>query len=367
MQLHCRFFLLFASIFFFSFQANAQNSTINRAKDTLIVGVAGSAPFVIHTDSTTSAELNGIAIDIWQGLADKANWNYKYASFSTVADALKAAQEGKVDLVVGPISITSQRLQNLSFSQPFYQSSLSIASRDDDGLWARIKPFFSLKLLYAVAGFLFILAIVGTLLWLAEHKRNPEEFSAKPGKGIGNGMWLAIVTMSTVGYGDMAPKTAFGRVVAGTWIVIAILSATSMVAGIASVVSFSGNSAITNVEQLSGKRTATISGSPAVNFIKQNKAKVVAVASIDEAMKLLSEKKVDAVVYDRPQLQYYIYKHPGLELYLSHAEYNKQAYGFAFASQRDTSFIHAINIDLFKLKESDNVKSIVESYLGENH
>src|SRR5699024_6096100 len=157
-------------------------------------------------------------VDIWEDVADKANWDYRYKSFESVDQALYAVERGDIDVVVGPVSITSDRMEHLDFSQPFFQSSLSIVSRNDDGsLWSTIKLFFSFKLLAAVAGFLFILAIVGTLFWLAERKKSPDQFSDKPMKGIGNGMWLAIVTMSTVGYGDMAPRSAAGRIIAGSW------------------------------------------------------------------------------------------------------------------------------------------------------
>lgn len=344
---------------------SAQNLDPNLSKDTLVVGIAGSEPFVMQSNPD---QPEGIAIDIWQNLADKAEWNYRYKSFGTVKQALDAVKKGKVDLVVGPISITSERLEDMSFSQPYFQSSLSLVSRNDElSLLDRIKPLFSLKLLLAVAGFLFILAFVGTLFWLAEHKKSPDQFSPKFGKGVGNGMWLAIVTMSTVGYGDMAPRTALGRIIAGTWIVLAIIFATSMVAGIASVLSLSANSSstIANVEQLSSKKAATIGGSPAVSFIKEHKSKVVAVKSLEEGMDLLNDGKVEAVVYDRPELEYYINNHKDEDLYLANAEYYKQGYGFAFP--QNSTLVYQVNLKLLNLAENQEVRKIVNQFLGEDN
>src|SRR5699024_11276476 len=88
--------------------------------------------------------------------------------------------------------------------------------------WQRIKQLLSIQMLYAVFVLLFILAVVGSLLWAAEHKVNPEEFSSDPLPGIGDGVWCAIVTMTTTGYGDLSPRTLGGRIIAGSCMVICI-------------------------------------------------------------------------------------------------------------------------------------------------
>jgi len=328
--------------------------------DTLKVGVAGSQPFVFPS----SASNKGIAVEIWEDIAAKKEWNYTYQSFDNVETALNSLKKGQLDLVVGPISITSDRLQYMRFSQPYYNSSLAIVSRSDKlSLWQKIQPFFSLKLILAIVVFLFILAIVGTLLWLAERKNSPEQFPGKPLDGIGNGMWLAIVTMSTVGYGDKAPVTLWGRIITGTWIVVSIIFATSMVAGIASTLTISslGTSTITNIEQLANKKAATIAGSPSDLFLKENKAKVISVNSMDEAFEKLKAKDVEAVVYDRPQLLYYIKQNQSENLYISKAEYYKLGYGFAFPT--GSSLVYLVNRSLLELSEHQETEKIILTYL----
>lgn len=330
---------------------------------TLRVGVTGSAPFVFNDPKNPE----GIAIEIWEDLAQEKDWNYQYKSFDEVSAALMALTNGELDMVVGPISITSDRVARMRFSQPYYQSSISIASRaDSPGLWQRIKPFFSFKLLIAVGVFLLILAIVGTLLWLAEHKASPDQFPQDPVKGIGNGMWLAIVTMSTTGYGDMAPITLRGRIIAGTWMVVTIIFATSMVAGIASTLTLSGmgSSTIKNAEELSGKKVATLKNSPSLTFLKGYKAKAIETNDIEEAFVKLKNREVDAVVYDRPQLLYYLNEHPEEDLYIAKAEYYKQGYGFAFPL-KDT-LVYEVNRTLLKLAEEHVVQDIVDEYIGED-
>ena len=120
----------------------------------------------------------------------------------------------------------------------------------------------------AIGVFLLILSIVGTLLWLAERKESPEQFPKGPLQGIGTGMWLAIVTMTTTGYGDKAPITLLGRIITGTWMVISIIFATSMVAGLASILTLSSldSTTISSIEELSGRKLQLSMGQPLKNF-----------------------------------------------------------------------------------------------------
>lgn len=350
--------LLFTILAFCSLSLQAQSKTAANLNDTLIVGVVGSEPFVFNDHE------DGIAPEIWEKIATDRSWNYKYVPYDNVENALHDLDKGRMDVVIGPISITSKRLEYIRFSQPFYNSSISILSRmDTPTLWQKIKPLFSLKLLMAVIFFLVILGIVGTFLWLAERKRSPEQFPYKPLPGIGNGMWLAIVTMSTTGYGDKAPITLLGRIIAGSWMVISIIFATSMVAGIASTLTISslGSTTISNVEQLSKLKAATILGSPSDEFMRKSKTEIIGVSDLDEAFKKLKDKDVDAVVYDRPQLLYHMKNSNDKNLYLSKAEYSKQGYGFAFPI--NSELVSDVNRALLELSENQDVERIIHYYI----
>lgn len=252
----------------------------------------------------------------------------------------------------------------MRFSQPFYNSSISIISLEaDQRIWQRIKPLFSVKLIMAIAIFLVILGIVGTLLWLAERKESPEQFPKGPLKGIGTGMWLAIVTMSTTGYGDKAPVTLLGRIITGAWMVISIIFATSMVAGIASILTLSSleSTTISTIEQLSSRQVATISGSTSEDFLNKSKVKVVRANNLIEAVAMLENKEVEAVAFDRPQLLYYLKNYNNEKLYISKAEYYKQGYGFAFPS--NSELIFSVNRTLLELTENQETERIINYYI----
>lgn len=74
----------------------------------------------------------------------------------------------------------------------------------------------------AVAALFVIVLLSGaTLAHFAEEAGQPEEFGSVPAS-----LWWAIVTLTTTGYGDVVPKTGFGRIIGGTLMVsgIAVLA-----------------------------------------------------------------------------------------------------------------------------------------------
>jgi polar amino acid transport system substrate-binding protein len=357
----CFFALLLA---FFLFTANSFISHAAPQKDPLKIGVAGSEPFV-----TNVKQESGISLEIWQAIAGMGNINYKLVHYKDVPTALNNLSDGKLDAVVGPISITPERAQKVLFTQPYYQSSISIMSRKDSpSFFQRIKPFFSIHFFYAILIFVFILAIIGTLLWLAERDGNPEEFSHRPLYGIPDGMWCAIVTMTTTGYGDIAPQSLWGRILAGCWMVIAIVFATTMVAGIASTLSLaaSNTKTISQAKQLNHQKVAVVKDSPSDSFINKYGAQPVYEKTLKDCYEALKAQQVAAVVFDRPEMLYFLKKHHDEDIVVSDKRYMRQGYGFAVPLNADSKKLHNIDINLLKLQESGRVDRIINEWLGQN-
>ena len=62
-----------------------------------------------------------------------------------------------------------------------------------------------------------LIIIASSLTFLAEHEAQPEVFSSIPAA-----MWWAIITMTSVGYGDVVPITVMGKVLASIISIISI-------------------------------------------------------------------------------------------------------------------------------------------------
>jgi len=55
-----------------------------------------------------------------------------------------------------------------------------------------------------------LLVVSSSALYLVEHDAQPEKFASIP-----DAMWWAIITLTTIGYGDVYPVTALGKVFGG--------------------------------------------------------------------------------------------------------------------------------------------------------
>lgn len=58
---------------------------------------------------------------------------------------------------------------------------------------------------------------LAAMLYFVEHPAQPEVFSSIPAT-----LWWSVVTLTTIGYGDMAPVTSLGKVLAGMAMLIGI-------------------------------------------------------------------------------------------------------------------------------------------------
>lgn len=328
----------------------------------LRVGVAGSEPFVVNSGNGYA----GISVEIWQAIADHTGLRYHFQPYGSVPEALAALQAGSLDVVVGPVSVTASRAREVLFSQPYFQSSLSIlSSSSSPSPWQRVQPFFSRSFFIAIGILLLVLALVGTLIWLAERKTSADQFPYRAGPGIANGVWLAIVTMTTVGYGDRAPKTFLGRLITGSWMIVSLITATSLIAGIASTLTLTGmrTNLVSTAEELRGKKVAVVPGTPGADFARRYGAEIVNVQSMQEGYKLLHRRSAQAIVFDRPQLLYFgTQQHDSAEA-VSKAEYEHQGYAFAFPSS--SALLHPVNLSLLRLEESGRVDRIVREWLGD--
>lgn len=325
----------------------------------LKVGYLGSAPFIMENDSP-----EGIVIDLWNEIAFGMRREFSLIAFHAVDDGIDSIRNHKIDVLIGPITINSARAEIVSFSQPFYNTELAIlAPVLETTLWDRLHPFFSRTFFFAVIGLLVILTLVGLLFWLVEGRHFPDNYGKGIIRGMGSGIWLAIVTMTTVGYGDYAPKSAGGRIIMGTWMVISLILATSFVAGIATTFAQSTqeDKTIINLNQLQDKRVAVPNYAYISNKVRDLGGKPVTVDDVSEGYSLLRNEKVDVLIYDEIPLKY-VWKEDN-RFVLSKKRIDPQYYGFVLP--HDSELKNDIDLQIIYLNESQIILDIVERWVNE--
>ncbi|MEA5583538.1 transporter substrate-binding domain-containing protein [Nodularia harveyana UHCC-0300] len=330
----------------------------------LRVGVVGSAPFVVEKD----ADISGISVEVWEKVAESQNLEYELIPQSTVDNALQVVEQRELDLLIGPITITAQRLEKVDFTQPYFSTEIAVLSKDDDpSVWSRVKPFFETAVLTSIGILVILLFVVGNLIWLAERHQNTEQFPKKYLHGVGNGMWFALVTLTTVGYGDRAPVTPMGRFIAGTWMVLALVTVSSLTAGLASAITIalSGDSTerFSSPSNLEASRLATVAGSSSVEVVQNYSNRVQQLPTLAAAVGLLSTEKADAVVFDRPAMEYYLSQNPKLNLKITNLSLGNELYGFVLPI--DSPFRKQLNIQLRLMSENGSLEEIATRWLSQ--
>ena len=331
-------------------------------KKELKVGYAGSPPFVMHNETE-----EGIVIDIWKQIAFGLNEQYQLIEFPTVESGIAAIEKNELDILIGPITINSQRAALATFSQPYYNTELAIlAPIVETTFWDRVKPFFSTTFLYAVIGLLIILTIVGFLFWLVEGRKSEDDYGKGAVRGIGSGVWLAVVTMTTVGYGDYAPRTPGGRFIMGAWMIISLILATSFVAGIATTFSQTNqeDQTITSLNHLDGKRVAVPNYKKIIDKIRDSDGIPVPVSDVADGYKLLLDKKVDALIYDEIPLSYTFEDKRRKDFVLSTKKIEPQYYGFLFP--KNSTIKRRVDLQIIEMRESLQIMHIVEDWISRN-
>lgn len=107
-------------------------SAANVAAETLNVGAnIGNLPWEFQD---ASGDYVGFEIDLVNEIGTRLGYDDVQINNIPFNGLFSAVQSGRIDVAVSSITITDERLQSVSFAQPYYDSDQSLATRSDSGI-----------------------------------------------------------------------------------------------------------------------------------------------------------------------------------------------------------------------------------------
>ena len=329
---------------------------------TLRVGTKPFAPFSFVQEG----QYIGFSIDLWREVAKELELEYELYGEKTVVDLLNSVSSKNTDVAIAGITITAEREETVDFSHSFFESGLQIlvpidsqASSINTFVWLIFSPI----LLKTIGVLLAVVIISAHLLWFFEKEKNPEMFPKEYLKGIWEACWWSVVTVVTVGYGDKAPIGVAGRIIAIIWMFTGVLLISYFTASVSSALTVQQlKTSIQKLEDLNGKRVATVKGSTAAQYLADRPIKKVEFELVEEAFKSLEESEVDAIVYDSPVLQNYAAQDGVGKARVVGSTFERQSYGIALKT--NSPYREQINLALLKLEENGTYDEIYRKWFG---
>ncbi|MEA5391271.1 transporter substrate-binding domain-containing protein [Cyanobium gracile UHCC 0139] len=272
--------------------------------------VAGSPPCSYRQ----AGVWRGLAVDLWNRVASLESLPYVVSEWPSVRQLLEASRVGRLDVAVGCINVSPDRLQRYRFSLPFQEDGLAVMvvkSRLDLGrsfLAALLTP----TLLQLLGGYL--LAIAG-LTWLTlrlEAHTHPAQASRQSSLRHCSKVFQVLAT----GPGSNTIVTTIrGNGIVILAYLVRIVSASLLVGyltvNVAGEIQGRSTGAIRSPADLRGLRVGVRSGTVSESLLKElnasspgNRATIVPLASIRAGGDLLAERRIDALLGDNLQLSH---------------------------------------------------------------
>jgi ABC-type amino acid transport substrate-binding protein len=201
------------------------------------------------------------------------------------------------------------------------------------------------------------------ILWASERDKDPDNdgggINDKFFPGIFEAIYFCIVTCSTVGYGDFAPKKWITRSIVAVLIIVGLIAFGNFLSLVqmARLESYMG--AIQSPDDLKGKIVLTQKGTTSVDCVEKLGARPKTVDNINSACDSLLLERGDAVVFDYPVLLSYVKENPD-KVEMVGGMFDEQYYGFML--QKDSPLEKEINMALLKIYEDGTYKTLYNKW-----
>ncbi|MGB3097486.1 MAG: transporter substrate-binding domain-containing protein [Candidatus Deferrimicrobiaceae bacterium] len=328
---------------------------------TLVVGTKEAPPFSMKAEDGT---WTGISIDLWSEIAAELDLAFEFRE-TDLQGLLDGITDRSLDFAVAALTVTSEREKAMDFTHPFYHTGLGIAvAKKSKHPWLHVfRGFFSFDMLQLIVGVFLLSLFIGSLVYWFERKKNPKHFGGGIVKGIGSGAWWSVVTMTTVGYGDKTPITFGGRALAFLWMLVCLVLIALLTAHITSSLTLiQMTSGVKGPEDLVHVRVGSVADTTSSDYLRENRIPFYPYKTASEGLRAIAEGKIEALVYDKPILQYLIRKEFPGDLEVLPTTFRRQDYGIALTAE--SPLREPINVVLLKIIRAPAWQGTLTHYLG---
>jgi polar amino acid transport system substrate-binding protein len=277
------------------------------AQETPLRVAVYDAPPYGHVEPDGS--IDGVSVDLWRRAAEALGREYRLVPVAQMEEILKGLERKEYDAAIGAITITPARLGRVDFSYPTHRSGVAVATRQDAGPMAALASYGAVvaELAPLIALTFALLIFMGVAMWLAERPMQPRNHESAVDT-LRDGVYWAVVTMTTVGYGDKTPKTTAGRLVAILWMLASVALVSILSTSIVSRMTAErvvGGLRVTEAD-LAGRRLGAVAHSSGAEYLDERHLRYAPFDDLAAALTALDRKQVDAVVNSVGALEYLI-------------------------------------------------------------
>jgi polar amino acid transport system substrate-binding protein len=312
----------------------------------------------------------GLAIDLWNQVATLEHLPYVVTEWPSVRQMLEASREGRLDVAVGCINVSPDRLQRYRFSLPFQEDGLAVMvvkSRLDLGrsfLGALLTP----TLLQLLGGYLLAIAVLTWLTLRLEARTHPAPVSRRSSLRHCSKVFQVLATGP--GSNTIVSTTRGNGVVILAYLV-RIVSASLLVGyltvNVAGEIQDKASGAIQSPADLRGLRVGVRSGTVSEALLKElnaggtgEKVTMVALDSIGAGAEQLASRQIDALVGDNLQLSHLLLQDQSKRFLPSLAleGIRPESQAFAFSPALPEATTDRIDLAISALKRSGVVSEL---------
>lgn len=269
----------------------------------LRVGVRAQAPWAFKD---AKGGWDGVAVELWDQVAKHPHMEGHAWTLEEIegqqGQTLTALKEQRVDVAL-VVNATVEAETQSALGPIFHVSHIGLVKKKEGKIFKTLKMFVSPTFLKIALGLCGLLLVIGALIWLAERREDEDDFQRAPREGLWSGFWWACVTMTTIGYGDKAPSTILGRVIAMTWMIAALGVTSSLTAAMTSA-SLGGSEPINVPQDLRDAELGIIKGSAATAYAERERLQPRVYDTPKQAMAALNDGTIKMIMGDDARLRH---------------------------------------------------------------